>query len=213
MKNALAREQCSNATGIIDEYIQMYLKHLYNANYSTKTIDIYERALRDLDRFLSSCGVERMEDIRAETLDGFRLHLIERDFMPESQNTYLRAVRGMFCFLSENHLIFIDPARSIKTRALPRGICHVPSESDMLRLLRATDLSRPTGVRDRALLEVAYGTGLRRSELASLTVSAVPVRCTSSCIGERSKRAHCSPDLNGCAYAQMLCTGCSEEDI
>jgi site-specific recombinase XerD len=173
MKNALAREQCSSARGVIAAYIQMYLKHLGTRNYSERTIDVYARALCDLDRFLSSCCVERMEDISADTLERFRLHLIERGFMPESQGTYLRAVRGMFRLLSEKHLIFINPANAIKTRAVPRRIRHVPSENDMRRLLGAVDLSRATGVRDRALLEVAYGSGLRRGELASLSLPAV----------------------------------------
>jgi site-specific recombinase XerD len=173
MKNAQASEECSNAYTVIAMHTKQFLEHLHESNYSPRTLEIYGRSLRDLDRYLVSVGIERLSDVGIDELTGYRLSLVEREFMPESISTYLRGVRGMFRWLESCRLIFVNPADSLVTPASPRALQRIPTENEMSRLLAAPDISRPTGVRDRAILEVAYGSGLRRAELAELTCSGV----------------------------------------
>jgi integrase/recombinase XerD len=84
-----------------------------------------------------------------------------------TQAAYLAAVHGFFRFLEDKRLILFNPARAVplpKRRRLPRAL----SEAQVRRMMSAHDPCSPQGQRDRAVLELLYGTGLRLSECVQL---------------------------------------------
>ncbi len=87
-----------------------------------------------------------------------------------TQRSFLSTVRGLFAYLERSGLILRDPSRELvmpRAERLPRA---VPSEAQVRRLLQAPFPGTPRGLRDRAILEVLYGTGLRVSECVRLDV-------------------------------------------
>ncbi|MFZ5863296.1 MAG: site-specific tyrosine recombinase XerC [Nitrospirota bacterium] len=131
-----------------------------------------------LRRFIAWCderGLQSPTEITRPIIERYQRHLFyarKPDGQPlsvSSQIDYLRALRGWFRFLvRENHVV-ANPAADLvlprRTRRLPK---HVLSVAEVGEILRQPDLSMPGGVRDRAILELFYATGLRRSELAHL---------------------------------------------
>lgn len=150
--------------------LDAYLDHLRRKKYSERTLTVYDYALEQLLLFLAASGVERLQDTRREHLDGYRLHLVERKLTESSLEIFLRSARQFFNWLEDRQAIFDNPARGLIVPKPVRPLLPAPSEEEMTKLLAQPDVSMPTGIRDRALLETVYCCGLRREETIRLTI-------------------------------------------
>ena len=90
-----------------------------------------------------------------------------------SQARTLSAVRQFFRFLHKRGFRADNPAKELKPPKAPRALPNVPTESEMRRLLDGLSGSDPKSIRDRALFELLYGSGLRVSELCTLRIDGV----------------------------------------
>lgn len=151
---------------------------------SPNTLRVLRRSLTDLFSFLLGEHVLRsVADVTAEHLIAYRDLLLTREKRPtcpeakasgllaaSSVRQQLWAVKDFFRFLLEREEIFLDPARLLRPPRLPRRLPRdVPSVPEMRRLLRrATSRKHGLAVRDAAILELLYGTGLRNAELCGL---------------------------------------------
>ena len=159
-----------------DLLLGRYFVHLRMHNWSRRTID---RRQYSLGRFIAWCaerGIGCVSEVTAEALECYRRglfhHRDRRTGKPikfSTQASYLSAVRHWLSWLVEQGWISVNPAERIE---LPKEEQRLPSAyltlSEVETLLNAMDLSRGPGLRDRAMLETFYSTGMRRSELISL---------------------------------------------
>ncbi len=150
--------------------IKEYMTSLGARKYSKKSIVTYKNGLNRFVLFVSSIGIERPQDVTREQLESFRLHLVNAGLADATTYLYLRSVRTLFNFLEENQQIFLNPAADLQLPQCQRKLGSVPSEEDIKKLLAQPDPAKPVGLRDRALLEVAYSCGLRRAELTNLSI-------------------------------------------
>lgn len=158
---------------IIAVLLKEYLGNLRVRKYSPKTLDVHDRAVKDFSRFLAGQEVTDLCNLRHEDLVRYRLHLVDRNFKPASIEVYLRAVKRFLGYLEEQQHIFLNPAEHMRMKQAERSLLPVPTEEDMERLMQAPDTSKNRGIRDRALLETAYGTGARSGEIISLRVESL----------------------------------------
>jgi integrase/recombinase XerD len=132
---------------------------------SAHTIEAYALDLRD---FLDFCENEKIApadfDARAMTtyLESLGTMAIS------SQRRKLSSLRGLIRELVDLHILAQDPAPAVKLRAHSRALPRTLGRKDLAMLIDAIDTSTVRGLRDRAMLEMAYGCGLRVSELVSL---------------------------------------------
>jgi integrase/recombinase XerD len=125
---------------------------------------------------LEGLGVDDLRAVREEHLASYarQLRTVKgkrgRIATISTQRSFLSTVRGLFAFLEKRGLILRDPSRDLvmpRAERLPRA---VPSEAQVRRLLQAPFPGSMRGLRDRAILEVLYATGLRVSECVRLDV-------------------------------------------
>ncbi len=150
--------------------IEGYLEYLKALKYSHKTVSCYKNALNRFISFLTAENIIRVQDVSLNDLESYRLELVNNDYAGPSVSLYLRTVRKLFAYLEETRQIFLNPAQSLRVPKAATKLKPVPTEADMENLLSQPDISTPTGIRDRAILETFYSTGSRLTELVGMDV-------------------------------------------
>ncbi len=130
------------------------------------------RAYRsDLDEFCAWCsqrGITQPEEVKPRTVRGFLAHLDERELARPSVQRKLSAVRSFFKHLVREGLVTTHPALGLRQRRTTRHLPGCLELSEIEALLDAPDLSKPSGRRDRAILEFMYSAGTRAAETVGL---------------------------------------------
>jgi len=180
----------------MDDWIAQFLNFLaVEKNASSNTISAYRNDLAQFERFASGEGAVAVvwKAIDSRRVVGFVESLRAREYKDATVARKIAAVKSFFGFLTAENLIDQDPTEQLKSpqvgKSLPRAL--TAREVDEL-LEQPTRKSTPEARRDKAMLEVAYATGLRVTELVSLDMAdialesdPVTVRCMGK--GERER--------------------------
>lgn len=142
---------------------------------SEHSLDNYRRDLRQLALWLQEHGMELLACQRADLQD-YLAHRFSLGVAASSSARQLSAIKSFYRWLKREGRIAEDPALLISRPKTGRPLPKTLTEADVEALLQAPDLGSPLGLRDRAMLEVLYATGLRVTELVTLTLSQVNVR-------------------------------------
>jgi integrase/recombinase XerD len=173
------------ARDLIREYVS-YLQ--VEKGLSKNSVESYRRDLARLKARAESCGCEPQSLGKAE-MTQFVMSLTREGLAPRSVGRAVSAVRGFFRFLLLDGHVTTDPTADLMA---PQGGQKLPrflTQEEMERLLEAPDTTSPEGVRDRALIEVLYATGLRVTELVTLTTASVDIDGgILFCMGKGSKQ-------------------------
>lgn len=137
---------------------------------STNTLAAYRRDLRTYGGWLGSTG-RRLDQVGAADLEAYVAHLRGTGRAASSVARGLVPVRGLHAFLAEEGVLDRDAAADVERPRVPAGLPKALSEDEVERLLDRVVGDGPLVLRDRAVLEVLYGTGLRISELVGLSMS------------------------------------------
>ena len=140
---------------------------------SPRTLEAYGRDLDRLGEFLTTTGVGDPAQAETRTLRAFVHHLVDLGLAPASIARMTSALRGYYRFLVAEGLAARDPAEQLETPRKWRTLPEVLSPEEVERLIGAITLDDALAFRDRALLELAYGAGLRVSEWITLGVGDV----------------------------------------
>jgi integrase/recombinase XerD len=149
---------------VIDGYLT-YLRDV--RRLSANTVESYARDLSALAAFAERRR-RAVEALDRRDLEAFARQLMSSGHSPRSTARAVATVRGFYRFLAGDRRIAADPAGDLRA---PRAWPALPKYLDVAevdRLLAQPDVSEPRGIRDKALLEVLYATGLRVSELLAL---------------------------------------------
>ena len=154
---------------MIDSDIDEFIGSLrYERSMAENTCAAYARDLRFFSQYLKKRGISAAGDVKREDIAGF---LGEQRSEGRKSTTRARratAIKVFFKFLRERRFVAKNPAELLeppkKAKALPR----VLSEEETFRMLDKVDGTAPRDLRDRAMLEVMYGCGLRVSELCAM---------------------------------------------
>lgn len=138
---------------------------------SRNTLESYRR---DLSKFAVWLEKQRDVPISQTThadIQGFLAYLVsEKKARATSTSRTISSLKRLFRYLLRQNKINADPTLQIATPKLPRSLPKTLTETDVESLLHAPDTDTPLGIRDRAMLEVLYASGLRVSELVGLKV-------------------------------------------
>ena len=136
------------------------------------TLDSYRADLGQLADWLARNHAEALRELRETTLTAFVAQLA-RQTRASSQARYLSTLRRFYRWQVGRGHIAVDPTLKLANPSRPSRLPKTMSEKQVEQLLAAPDLDTPLGLRDRAMLETLYATGLRVSELVGLRVHEV----------------------------------------
>lgn len=161
----------NDATSLSERVLGRYLESLaLERGLARLTVEAYGRDLARLARDLDKRGVALLEASQHDLAEHLK-RLRRRDLAPASIRRALVTMRGFYAYLVETGERRDDPAVNLLS---PRQWRHLPKvlrESQIEDLLEAPDVSKPLGLRDRAMIELLYASGLRVSELVGLRLS------------------------------------------
>jgi len=150
--------------------VDRYLDSLaYERGLSDNTLAAYRRDLERLGEDLAGRGADLVRADR-EALAGHIRRLRRKGLSPRTLTRAVSTLRGFYGFLVAEGERSDDPAAALVAPKLPRPLPKVLSEAEVEALLQSPDLSVPLGVRNKAMFELLYATGLRVSELVGLTL-------------------------------------------
>ncbi len=135
---------------------------------SAHTVQAYRRDLQDHLEFLIASGITRLREVEEVHLLLYLGAQRRAGLAPASVMRRLSAVRAFYRHLVREEVRRTDPTAHLPTTRLLRHLPSVLSIADVERLLAQPDCATPRGLRDRAMLELLYATGLRVSELCGL---------------------------------------------
>lgn len=170
----------------LNEAIIKYLEFCeIDKNLSQNTVKMYDFYLRDFLDWAKAHlnGSElKLKDMNIELVKKYRINLNRRvsektneEFKRSTQNVFLIALRAFLKYLVTEEDLEIIPPDQITLGKTEERIPKVLNEEQLERLFEVQNLSKRSGIRDRAILEVLFSTGLRVSELVSLDIDDVNI--------------------------------------
>ena len=140
---------------------------------SPRTVEAYEADLQMYRDFLYAQGIETLSAITRDVIVAYESYLFERGFAASTVCRRISVVKGFHRFCVAEDYTQENPAAGLPLPKTPERLPDVLTVSQITQLLDALVGEGPTALRDRAMLEVLYGCGLRVSELVGLDMPAV----------------------------------------
>ncbi len=155
-------------TAVIYKQYHTYLK--LEKSLSENTVVNYEFDLKKLCDYCAGRGIEP-RDATFEDLQEFLYTSFKSDTNPRSQARIIAGIRSFYKFLLYHNYIDQDPSELIESPKIGEHLPEVLSVQEIDRMINCIDLSKKEGRRNRAIIEMLYGSGLRVSELVTLKLS------------------------------------------
>jgi tyrosine recombinase XerC len=155
----------------MERYIEKFMRYLeIEKNYSKHTVENYRLDLEDFRQFLGDLNLEKIDYL---VLRKYLAQLKEKNLKVRTVNRHLSTLRSFFKFLIREGHLKTNPITSLSS---PKQEKHLPlflTEEEVTKLITAVQPKDERGLRDRAVLETFYSTGIRVSELVGLKIQDV----------------------------------------
>lgn len=152
---------------LLQEY-HIYLK--MERSLSANTVESYERDIQKLISYLDDAHI-KPEEVKLEHLRDFLIEINEIGINERSQARLISGIKSFYRFLVYKDIIKQDPTDLLEAPKIGLRLPEVLSIDEIEQILNVIDLSKPEGQRNKAIIEVLYGSGLRVSELINLKIS------------------------------------------
>jgi integrase/recombinase XerD len=173
----------------VEAAIHSFLSYLrVEKALSQNTIDAYRRDLEKFSEFAAQRGLKKPAQVKRSEVVDFLGTLYARKLDARSVARHLVSLRQLFRFLLSEELISEDPVVTVESPKFRQSLPQFLSVEEVEKLLAQPDVSSTLGLRDKAMIELLYSSGLRVSELCNLAVDDLHVDAGSlRCIGKGNK--------------------------
>lgn len=169
---------------IIDEFCN-YRRE--KKQVSENTLLAYRSDLQRLVSYMRENGIPSFAQVTETQLNSFILQTERRGLKAASVVRLVSSIHTFFDYLAKRGYIKEDPAERLKAPKAEQAVQEIISVEELERLFEMPDLSGPKGMRDRAMLEVLYATGIRLNSLLRLTMSQLQLQYRLLCVREQGE--------------------------
>lgn len=160
-----------------------FIQSLSAKGSSRNTIDSYERDVNAFDNYCYSIGISDYNKVSNANAQSYIKHLYDAGMVPSTVKRHLSAVRSFYKYLIIEGQAQTNPFVGIEVQKVERKMPQILTSREVELLLNQPDLNELKGIRDKAMLELLYASGLRVSELIDLNTDSVNlemgyVRCS-----------------------------------
>jgi integrase/recombinase XerC len=155
----------------MDKLVDNYIEELIRRRFSDFTVKSYKTDLEEFCSFLQKNGKNNFSEIDRKDIRSFMGELLSYGYKKSSVSRKLSAIKSFCKFLERNKIIKGNPSVSVKTPKTERPIPSFLSEEDIRKMLDFSPQGKELDIRNKAILELLYATGIRASELVNLDFS------------------------------------------
>ena len=153
----------------MEELLDQFLHYLIvEKGLSKNTIEAYSHGLTRFLNHLKGKGVQEIRDVGKFDVRGFLLTLKKENLSAKTIVRNLVAIRTFFRFLTQEGILETNPVEDLESPKVAKTLPEILTLKEIEQLLEQPNLQTPLGMRDRAMLEMLYATGMRVSELTHL---------------------------------------------
>ena len=158
--------------------IKRFLTYLrLEQSLSDNSISAYLHDIELFMQYLDSINNSKLlKDIRQENIEDFIANLYELGLSANSQARILSGIKKFYAYLIQEKLVEENPTQLISSPSIGRHIPDILSYEEICSMIENIDLSLPFGHRNKAIIEIMYGCGLRVSEVTSLKISNIYIK-------------------------------------
>lgn len=158
----------------MEQYVKDFIEYLKNVKHaSVNTLQAYQNDLKKLLLFYEKQNIDSVIKINETSLNSYVLTLEKEGLSPASVSRNIAAMKAFLLYLIKQGIMKGDPSERIKPPKIQKKLPQVIDASMVDKLLLQPDLNTHKGIRDRAMLELLYATGIKVTELISIKVSDV----------------------------------------
>jgi len=158
-------------TAVLTEQFNIYLDYLLEEKHtSDNTLQAYRRDISKFMDYAAKNGFSSFDDVKESDVCEYKNSLVSSGFSVASVSRSLSALRSMYQFLFSRDIVSHNPAREIHNDKVEKRDPKILSNKEIDALLSQPNVSDIKGMRDKAMLELIYATGMKVTELVSLNV-------------------------------------------
>ena len=155
----------------MDIEIREFITYLHNTKKTSANTEIsYQRDLKKMAEFLKERGIRNYKDVKELELEGYISYMEREKFASSSISRSVASMRAFFQYLWKEGVIAEDPADNLKPPKVEKRTPEILTIEEVDKLLQQPKLDTPKGIRDSAMLELLYATGMRVSEMLHLQI-------------------------------------------
>ena len=149
--------------------IQEYIQYLHNVKKTSRNTELsYERDLKKAEGYFKEQKISELSEVTSTNLNSYMLYLEREKLSPATVSRNIAALRSFFQYLVKEQGLRRDPTESLRPPRVEKKAPAILTVEEVDLLLRQPDENTAKGLRDRAMLELLYATGIRVSELTGL---------------------------------------------
>lgn len=156
----------------MEKEINAFISYLHNVKKTSNNTEMsYHRDLNKLTKYLGEQNIFDVKEVTEENLKDYVLLLESQKFAAATISRNIASIKAFWHFLCKNGLVLKDIAVSLKAPKIEKKTPEILSMEEVILLLEQPKGDTPKEIRDKAMLELLYATGIRVTELISLKIS------------------------------------------
>lgn len=158
----------------MEREINDFISYLHNIKKTSNNTELsYKRDLAKMCQYLEGKGINDVKDITSEVLDSYIVYLEENQFAAATISRNVASIKAFFHYLCKEGLVPEDVSDGLKAPKIEKKMPEIMTPEEVIWLLEQPKGDTPKEIRDKAMLELLYATGIRVTELITLKVSDV----------------------------------------
>lgn len=158
----------------MEQEIKAFITYLHNVKGTSANTEMsYKRDLEKVQHFMASRGIGKTADISRQDLQDYVKYLEDNKFAAATVSRNIASLKAFYHYLVQEGMVAEDISEALKAPKIEKKVPEIMSPDEVVRLLEQPSGSSPKEIRDKAMLELLYATGIRVTELITLKLSDV----------------------------------------
>ena len=158
----------------MEKQINEFISYLHNVKKTSQNTEMsYKRDLNKLNKFLAERNICDAGKVTRKDLEEYVLYLEKNQFAAATISRNIASIKAFYHFMYKEEIVSEDISESLKAPKIEKKIPEILSMDEVIRLLEQPSGDSPKEIRDKAMLELLYATGIRVTELITLKLSDV----------------------------------------